>query len=345
MIVQDWDYQLNEDHAKHKLVHDTRNTVLGVNVQKAALVVRKVDQEDVMHQEKQAKLIARIWDQTPNHENVKHNPAQLMEDGENGRHGRAAANHAGTDRRRSHVCATVLRQRSVDEDVPDTKSFMLHATSNHVQSMVNGLHSVPGCPAASHAEVVSKRRFENVQTHLQNMKANHALELLLQSKTATLIIVPSMEGGRNGVCGESAAKPAAEGEHIECDNVETHLPNTGETVVLVHRSKRNNVEPSSAQSMATGTHSVLMRLAANPVVVEFKSAEGIVTTQFQSTTEKAAVEVRLEARHVTQIHVPSMVSIHNGQNFLLVHSHVEEECKVANVNVHHLNMEVSHARY
>jgi len=154
-----------------------------------------------------------------------------------------------------------------------------------------------------------------------------------------------MEVGRNGVCGVNAARLAEEGERIECDNVETHLPNTEETVVLVHPSKPNNVEPCSVQSMATGTHSALMRRAANLVVVESKSAEGIVITQFHSTTEKAVVELHLEARHVTHIPVQLMVFTHNGQHSLLAHTRVQVDCKVDTENVHHLNMEASHVRY
>lgn len=170
---------MREDHAKHKLVHDTPNSVHGVNVQEVVLVVHKVDQEDVMHLELQVKLIAHTWDPIRKQENVKRNPVQLMEVGENGLHGRAAANHVDTDKKQNQECATVLHQHLVVEDVQDTKLFMLHATSNHVPLMVNGLHLAHGCPVVNPAEEVSKRRFENVPTQLPNMKANLVLALLL----------------------------------------------------------------------------------------------------------------------------------------------------------------------
>lgn len=154
-----------------------------------------------------------------------------------------------------------------------------------------------------------------------------------------------MEVGLNGVCGENAAKPVEEVEPTECDDVQTHLQNTAEIDALVHPSKQNNAEPSSVQSMETGTLLVLTNLAVNHAVVVFKSAEDIVTTQFHSTMVKAVAEQPPEAKHVTPIPAQLMVFTPNGLRFLLAHTHAEVECKVDNVNVHHQNMEVNHAKH
>jgi len=345
MIASDWDHQLKDDHARHKLVHDTLSSVHGVSAHEAALVVHKVDQEDVMPQEFLAKLTALIWDPIPKQENVRHSHALLMETGENGPHGRDAANLVVEERRSSHVCATTPHQHLVESDVRDVKWLLTPATSNHALLMVNGQHLVHGYPAANHAEEVYKGRYENAQTQLPNMKANIVLGQLLSLNNVTPIIVPSMEVGPNGECGENAARLVEEDAPTECDDAQTHPQNTVEIDALEHPSKQNNVEPSSVQSMETGMPLVHMSLAANLVVVEFRSVEDIVTTQFLSTTAKAAVDQPHEAKPATLNPVQLMVPTPNGQHSLLVHSRAAVECKLDIVNVHHQNMEVNHAVY
>lgn len=258
---------MKEGNVKHNLVHVILNSDLGQHVQRAALEEHKNEQGHVMHLDGQEESTAHTWDLILKRENVKHNLVLSMVVGVNGQNGQVAVKHVEMDRKLSQEYATVPRQHSVVQDVLDIRLFMPLVTSYLVQSMEYGLDLDHGYLAANHVEEESKRKLENAQIPPLNIMEKLALELQKQVRNVTLIHVQSMVDGRNGLCGDHAARHVEEDEHT--DNVSARTPhrNMEERDVQGHQFKPNNVEPYSVQSMVTGIHSVLMKVAVFHVVV------------------------------------------------------------------------------
>lgn len=319
-------------------VHDTLNLDHGQLAQRAVLVVYRNEQELVMHQDGKEEWTARILDLISRREYVKLNLALSMETGDHGHHGVIAVKRVVLERNGNQENVTTPSHNLEERDVQDTIRFTPIVISSHVQSTVDGPTTDHGYLAINLVEEVFKRRSENVPTQNQDTEERNAQVPQSQLGHVTLTIAQSMEVGRNGECGENAARLVVVEGLTECDLVPSHHPNMAESVAQEHQSKPNNVAPSNVQSMVTGMHLALILPVLNRAVLVNKSVPDIVMHQLLNTTVSLAQVLPRRAGHVTQNHAPFMVSTPTGLDSVHVRTPVEVEARLDTEHAYHRNM-------
>jgi hypothetical protein len=230
------------------------------------------------------------------------------------------------------------------KNVQDTTQSKLFAKSNLAPSMVDILNGVTLEPVPNLVEVEPRRVNVPVPTPHQNMVEENALVLQSTHSPVTLKTARSMVDGQHGLCGDRVLNHVVVDEHTDNEDVPIQNQCMAEICAQVLQSRRNNVEPSHAQSMVDGPTMELSEVVHRHAVEVNKWLFDIVTTQHQCTMETPAQDPIKRYNPVTPKTAQLMVNTHHGNHGVSARTVVEAVPKLVHEHAHHPSMEVKDAK-
>ncbi|KAK3738877.1 hypothetical protein QZH41_014661 [Actinostola sp. cb2023] len=172
--------------------------------------------------------------------------------------------------------------------------------------MADGVHTLPGQPAAKSAVVELRKELVLVQTQNLPMVERTALETLRRRKLVTREHVQLMADGVHTLPGQPAAKSVV--VELKRELVLAPIQNLPmvERTALETLRRLELVTREHVQLMADGVHTLPGQPAAKSVVVELKGEFVLAPTQNLPMVERTALETLRRLKLVTREHVQLM---------------------------------------